>query len=696
MKKIIVCLSAMLLFFRCSENELLLTTQTTQQAATTQTLSGSFVLPSLAKALFVSTTGNDGGDGSLTKPWRTLKYAITRVPANQGFTIQLSAGTFIENGLIEIPLGVSLLGAGIDQTILKAASSFYYNPTSPGYALDKFLISLNQSTQVNGNQTLKGFTIEGDLKKLHGGIYVRHRNNVTIDAVKVQNTNFTGIWLWDVNDSKLKNSYIINSSWGSAAYCVGALNLGNLNNVEIDNLNVDENRGYGIKAIGPGGNNNILNLKIHDSRISVHPFGLWNGGTAPNIAIELWSVNLVGSEIYNNYVDNTISLINSNATPSTGIQTIRVHHNTIDLGTRANGAGYGVELTIHDAEIDHNYFLKGTNGIANWDHAMKNWNIHHNTFYALQGTYPGEAVRSQKNGLHNVKFYNNTIEFASSKTMNVVGLYGGASDNVDIKNNLIINNNTGYSYYPNQLIHLENGATLSVLTVKNNLLSGLPLGSVAGTYSTNLTSDPQITKTGSRPDEYYMPKTGSPLINSGLNVGYVYAGSAPEIGALEYGTTTVTPVVTTTVIPSLTGDALGLDSSQATLTGQVTTGYDPLCTNGNYFYVAPGNGINTTVPPSGAATFTFQVPKTGNYTIWAKVKSATASNQAFYIFNGAGKWFKWQAGIRTTWTWVKIADGTNTAAFPLVQGTNQIKMGWADENVRVDKISITSNPYYIL
>ena len=45
---------------------------------------------------------------------------------------------------------------------------------------------------------------------------------------------------------------------------------------------------------------------------------------------------------------------------------------------------------------------------------------------------------------------------------------------------------------------------------------------------------------------------------------------------------------------------------------------------------------------------------------------------------------------------VKIADGTNTAAFPLVQGTNQIKMGWADENVRVDKISITSNPYYIL
>lgn len=662
-----------------------------QQVVNTQTQSIS-LSQLTTNTVFVSVTGNDGANGSSTNPWRTLKYAVTKVPVGQGYTIQLSSGTFVESGRIEVPVGVNIAGAGIDKTILKAASTFYYNPASPGYATEKFLISLNQSTQVNGNQILTGFTIDGDLKKLHGGIYVRQRNNVTIESVKVLNTNFTGIWLWDINDSKLINSQITNSSWGSTAYCAGALNLGNVKNVEIDHLDVNESTGYGIKAIGPTGNNNILNLKIHDSRISVHPKGLWNSGTAPNIAIELWQVNLVGSEIYNTYVDNTISLINSNATPSTGIQTIRVHHNTLDMETRAKGAGYGIELTIHDAEIDHNYFLKGNNGIANWSHSMKNWNIHHNTFYALQGTYPGEVVRSQKNGLHNVKLYNNTIEFASTKTMNVVGLYGGSSDNVDIKNNLVINSNTGYSYYPNKFILLENGATVSMLTVKNNLFSGLALGSVPGTYTSNQTSDPQINKTGNRPDAYYQPKTGSPLIDAGLNVNYPYVGTAPEIGAFETGATTSSPVATA---PTSTATQLGLDSSIATLSGKVTTGYDALAQNGNYFYVTPGSGKNYSIPPPGAAAFNFQLPKTDNYVIWAKVKSPATSNQGYNIYDGKGRWFKWLAGVHTSWTWVKITDGGTHALFAFTQGANQFKMGWYEDNVQVDRILITNDLAYI-
>jgi hypothetical protein len=531
MRKMSLWLVLAVLLFQCQENELIAPADNlTTAVGETQ----SSVVITTANSFNVSVTGSDAGDGSVTKPWRTLRYAVSKVPANQGFIIVLSAGTFVESGLIEVPLGVSVVGAGVDKTILKAASSFYYYPASPAYATDKFLISLNEYNQRDGNQTLSGFTIDGDGKKLHGGIYVRYRNKVIIENVKVQNTNFTGIWLWDLKDSKLISTQIINSSWGSTAYCVGALNVGNLENVEIDRLDINEDRGYGIKAIGPNGNNNIINVKIHDSRVSVHPFGLWNGGSAPNIAIELWQVNLVRSEIYNTYVDNTISLINSNATPSTGIQTIRVHHNILDMMTRAGGAGYAVELTIHDAEVDNNYFLKGKYGIANWDNPMKNWNIHHNTFYGLENYYPGEIVRSQWSGLHNVKFYNNTVEFTGTKTMNVIGLYGGASDNVDIKNNLFINNNTGYSYYPNQLVHLENGATLSVLTVKNNLFDRLAIGTVAGTYGSNLTADPLITKTDARPSPYYMPKAGSPLINAGVNVGYTFAGTAPEIGALEY------------------------------------------------------------------------------------------------------------------------------------------------------------------
>src|SRR5690606_32173082 len=130
---------------------------------------------------------------------------VTRVPAGQGHTIRLSAGTFVENGAFTVPVGVNIEGAGVDQTIIKAASSFHFNPASPGFALDKFLMNLTSGSAANGNQTLKNFTIDGDGKRLHGGIYVKFRSNVTIENVKVNATNFCGIWIWDVKNSLLKN-----------------------------------------------------------------------------------------------------------------------------------------------------------------------------------------------------------------------------------------------------------------------------------------------------------------------------------------------------------------------------------------------------------------------------------------------------------------------------------------------------------
>src|SRR5258706_7300962 len=590
---------------------------------------------SFANIYYVSTTGSDAsGNGSSASPWKTLMYAVTKVAANQGHTIQVGAGTFVESGLVEVPLGVNVVGAGIDVTIFKAASSFYYHPADPGYGTDKFLISLSGFNPTDGNQTLSNFTIDGDSKQLHGGIYVRYRNKVVINTVKVTNTNFTGIWLWDVQDSQLTNSQLVNCSWGSTGFCAGALNLGNVQRVEVAQLNVDESTGYGIKAIGPDGYNDIFYLKIHDSHVSVAPYGLWNNGTAPNIAIELWLATLVGCEIYNTYVDNTISLVNSPGT-STGIQTIRVHDNTLDMATRANGAGYGVELSIHDAEIDHNYFLKGSYGIANWDNPMQNWNIHHNTFYALSNIYPGEVVRSQWSGLHNVKLYNNTIEFTGTNTMNVVGVYGGSSDNIDIKNNLVINSNTSYNYYPNQLVHAEPGATVTVLTVLNNSTTNLDPGSLINSLLsilnplTNVTvlSNPAVTKTGNRPTPYYIPASGSSLINAGLNVGFPYTGSAPDIGAYESGA--VANVAPTASITSPANNANFTAGSTITINANATDS-DGTIAKVEFFQGATKLGEDLTSPYS----FAWASVPAGSYSLTAKATDnlgAVATSTAIAI-----------------------------------------------------------------
>jgi hypothetical protein len=491
---------------------------------------------------------------------------------------------------------------------------------------------------IDGNQTLSNFTIDGDSKQLHGGIYVRYRNKVIIDGVKIQNTNYTGIWLWDVKDSQINNAQLINCSWGSTGYSSGALNLGNLERVEISQLTVDENTGYGIKAIGPDGYNDIFYLKIHDCHVSVNPYGLWNNGTSPNLAIELWQSTLVGCEIYNNYVDNTISLVNS-AVPSTGIQTIRVHHNTLDMATRANGAGYGVELSIHDVEIDHNYFIKGNYGIANWTDPMKNWVIHHNIFYALEEKTVGEVVRSQWSGLHNVKLYNNTIEFAGDLTMNVVGLYGGSSDSLDIKNNLVINSNTGYSSYPNQLIHTENSATIgSHLQVLNNSTTNVDPGSIL-TALLNLLNplinlavlaNPAVTKTGSRPAPYYIPAPGSSLINGGLNLGYPYGGSAPDIGAFEVGAVVAPNLPPLASILTPASEANYLTSSSITISANASDP-DGTISKVEFFSGATKLGEVTAIPyaliwhnpPAGQTTLTVTAIDNNNATTTSNPVSIT-------------------------------------------------------------------------
>ncbi|HWA34821.1 MAG TPA: hypothetical protein VG737_11850, partial [Cyclobacteriaceae bacterium] len=339
-----------------------------------------------------------------------------------------------------------------------------------------------------------------------------------------------------------------------------------------------------------------------------------------------------------------------------------------------------------DVEFDHNYFIKGNYGIVNWARQQKNWSIHHNTFYALQGTYPGEILRAQGCGLLNVVFYNNTVEFAAPKTMNVVGLYGGSSSNVDIKNNLIINNSGTVNYYPNEFIHMESGAQVSGLQVRNNSLWKIPVGNITGgTYSANQTSDPKTANSGARPDSYYMPTSSSPLINAGLLTGISFLGSAPDIGALEFsGTTTVPPNT----------PPMFLDSQLATLGGKMTIGSDPNAKNQNYFSVPASFGNNTYSPPSSAATFTFNITTAGNYIVWARVMSANGAKMV-NVYNGAGKWIPWNSGGSPAWMWAKITENGSTAQFPLVGGTNNIKLGWMDGGVQIDQIMVTMDASYV-
>lgn len=422
------------------------------------------------------------------------------LPANS--TVVVPAGVYIENQF-SIPSGIKLKGAGKGITIIKSSPSFYYSQGGT-FSPEKYLIQAKGGS----GSTISDLTIDGDSKQLHGGIYFENRPNSTIDNVEVKYTNFSGIWLVNSGNSIIKNIKILDAAWGSFSWCSAGLQIANSPNVDVSNFDISENEGYGIKTLGHPNGTPVIGLKIHDGRVSVNPRGAWNDGKAPNISIEIWANSFPGVEIYNNYIDNTVSLVNPTEFASVRATPIKIYGNTFDInGPRTQGAGYAIELSINDAEVYNNFFNGGSTAMVNW-HIKKcyGWNIHHNTFYNIARAINSQNKGGAGGGLQDIIITNNTVEM-NSGVVGFVEVNGSPATNMKIEKNLFI----GTSGSP-KIVSIVAGGSVGNTTVSNNFVSGSVNTSVPGaTVVNNQSGDPQIAKAGDRPG-YWKPLPGSPLI----------------------------------------------------------------------------------------------------------------------------------------------------------------------------------------
>ena len=515
--------------------------------------------PSVTK-YFASPDGEDNPDkGTAENPFKTLAYAVRRIPAGEGDTLYLKAGTYIETEPAIVPVGVNVIGAGESSTILSSDGVTLpsgISVTAPDFKLwyDGSLIQLvskhrmsfrnNSSSAVapeNGNQTLSGFTIDGRNKLLKAGVWVENRNNVTMHHVTFKNLSQRGAVFgagdkdfyvypeFYITGTRIHDCTFINSGKDLSGETLGNLCISQLDGADIFNINIQDSEGYGIKFIYDG---YFKNCKIHNCQIQVNELDTKWG---EDIAIELWNVG-PGNQIYDISCNTWLSIVNHPeifGDPS-GTENMKVYNvKMIDKDGASDKEA--IEIGAPGVEVNGSYFENKGFGIAIWDMGRKNITIRNNTFYnsVLKKNWTGGSAiyidNSRTWDFQNINIFNNVFD-THSYGVRLKSSNGGISD-VNIANNAFLD-------IAESEASIE-GEDITNIFLNNNLrfsLVGTPwIFSPGISKSSNILGDPGFVRTGYRWENYYRPASGNSLVvDKGIDVGLPFDGIAPDIGAFEF------------------------------------------------------------------------------------------------------------------------------------------------------------------
>lgn len=509
---------------------------------------------------FVATTGNNSANDCETQgsPCQTWTYAITQ--STSGDVIYGTDGTYTETSYLVVPTGISLHGESTNGTIIKVTSGLNHNVTAG--AVDQTRCILQLTAAGSTAQTISYLSIEGNAKLVHGGIYIDNdRSNVTLDNVKISNFDYFGAYVGG-NSHTFTNVQIINSAEAHTSFSTGSLMITTSEDFICDNVDISDNaEGYGVKAWGAGAiieGHIFRNSEIRVVRNS--PFG---GGGVPNIAYELHNCKPRNCLFENNYVDNCVSIVRPTGFANDGINSIHIKNNTFDMISKGSGTAplylgesinTPLENGVHNMEVSHNTFVGGRYAyIVHWNAsetgAAVNLRIHHNSFYCVgHVNSPTGIARSSYAPFNGLYMYNNTIHIPPGMNYHTTlvftgqGSVGENSTNVNISNNVVYDQSTADTGVggASALTRLEGtGGSWASSTFTYNSVIGMSTSMPAGfTVNNTLTNGPSFTGGGGvNPspfvyDPFYRPAAGSPLLNSGTDVG-LGDGATPDRGRIQ-------------------------------------------------------------------------------------------------------------------------------------------------------------------
>ena len=488
-----------------------------------------------AASFHVTQTGNDANSGLEGSPWRTLAKACNTVEADQGHIIHIGEGTFTETGILTLKSGVSLIGAGSKKTKILVNHHFSLTDAVPNANPHVHTFPEHFVIQMNGsNQVVKGFSLDGQNKTCHGGIFAPWTRDVIFEDLHISNFRYCGLWVIDANETILRFSRFKNNTYGNPKPSgegggdSGAIQYHRGKNLVIHDNHIEETGnlgpdkgGYAMKAQDRNysvSDSNILEgLRIYNNTLIVPTHGAWENGMAPAISAEFLAMALKDCEIHHNIINNHISL----AVSASFGKGIRIHHNFFNLGW--GRYAYGVEAMMDNVEIDHNHFYGGIYPIAVWGKHPKNHHLHHNIFEgACAGPFVNRELLQYKAPVENLRFIHNTI-IDNGGIGRIFALHESSS--YEARNNLIYR-----TLEPKDIWGTAIGGEISHNFFGNTTPHG----------KKPITGDAAITLAEGRPlrPPYYTIADKSPILGQGASIPPLPDGSAalaPDLGAIQNG-----------------------------------------------------------------------------------------------------------------------------------------------------------------
>jgi hypothetical protein len=477
--------------------------------------------PTLAtSAFYVDPMGDDhSGIGTDGQPWKTLGQACKKV-LKPGSVIHLGPGHYIEKSSCRLAPGVSVVGAGIDATILHAD-------------FDDWLIQAQSNFINESGQTLENFSIDGNRRALKGGAVFKNRSKISVREVRFRGLDTAGLQItgtdgsvekppkWFLDGVVVQHNEFENCAKDYGTWSGGCLQIGGLKGGIVSDNVVTEDQGAGIKQWGGGW---FLGTRVENNRVRVpHLDKAWGA----DISIELWNVQ-DGCVVANNQTNGWISIVKGQ---SNGVaKSVYVSGNRIVIESLRN-VKEGLEIAgIDSAEIFENQILGAKFAVGLWESRPGTGNsnifIHHNVF---GGRTDGEGIRIHSG--NSVRIMNNLF-FGLEKAL---GLHTNRSKISDIRfaNNLVVDTKHG-------IVLIANAAPIEGLQADTNEYVRVQQ-SAADWSSAKFKSTWQevinqrmhgplaISSSGA-----YTLDSNSPLIDAGTPSDLPFCGDAPDIGPREW------------------------------------------------------------------------------------------------------------------------------------------------------------------